>query len=344
MEKNKMSSEHYLIIGNGAAANSAADHIRKNDKNCRITLVSDEPYPFYYRHLLKDYMAGSIKEDALWVKPNSYYEEKNIRLRLAQRVIKIDFLNQTVYLDHLEKVSYSKILLCSGSRPKVPEIHHECCRYFTVMNTLNDSRYLKSLLPNIETAFIMGGDVISFQIATILLNLGKEVSFLIDEESFWPFHLNDEQKQEITSSLKSKGIKVIEKENVSRVKHNANTGYEIWTNKHKHYKSDIILAFFGLIPDIDFLKGSGLIIERGILVDEFLKTNLNNVYAAGDCAQLYNPEVKNYWVSIGWENAIKFGEVAAQNMMGDSVKAIHPAKSVFSLDKIKIFTSWWKEF
>ena len=108
--------------------------------------------------------------------------------------------------------------------------------------------------------------------------------------------------------------------------------------------SDLVGAFFGLIPNVDFLVGSGLDIERGILVDEYLRTNLPDVWAAGDCAQVYNPAIRNYWVSIGWPNAQRLGEAAARNMLGARARAEEPPANVLTYEGIKVQTAWWREF
>ena len=103
-------------------------------------------------------------------------------------------------------------------------------------------------------------------------------------------------------------------------------------------------AFFGLVPDVKFLVRSGLDIDRGVLVDEKLRTRFTNVYAAGDCAQVYNPVIRDYWVSIGYENARTLGRIAAMNMLGGMMEAETRAESIFSLNGVKVNTSWWMEF
>ena len=119
-----MAAEHYVIIGNGAAANGAADTLRRGDPEGRITLISDEFFPFYYRHMLRHYLVGDKEEEDLMVRPPSYYKENRIRLRLGQTVVKADLEDRTLYLKDMEKVHYTRLLLCVGSRPRIPEVHY----------------------------------------------------------------------------------------------------------------------------------------------------------------------------------------------------------------------------
>jgi NADPH-dependent 2,4-dienoyl-CoA reductase/sulfur reductase-like enzyme len=100
-------------------------------------------------------------------------------------------------------------------------------------------------------------------------------------------------------------------------------------------------AFFGLVPDVRFLAGSGLQIERGILVDEYLFSGFDGVYAAGDCAQVYHPEIRDYWVSIGHDNAVNLGRIAAMNLAGARVKAQAEPESIFCVEGIRANISWW---
>ena len=102
--------DHYVIIGNGPAGNKAADVLRENDRNARITILSDEHFSFYYRHKLCDFMSGVIDEDTLKVKFYKEYKEKNIRLRLGQRVEKIDPDSKTLFLKSMCNLKEDMIL------------------------------------------------------------------------------------------------------------------------------------------------------------------------------------------------------------------------------------------
>jgi NADPH-dependent 2,4-dienoyl-CoA reductase/sulfur reductase-like enzyme len=106
----------------------------------------------------------------------------------------------------------------------------------------------------------------------------------------------------------------------------------------------VVGAFFGLVPDVKFLARSGLHIERGVLVDEFLNAGFAGVYAAGDCAQVYHPGLRDYWVSIGYENARRLGRLAALNLLGAGLAADASGESVFDVEGVRLNTSWWTEF
>ncbi len=120
------------------------------------------------------------------------------------------------------------------------------------------------------------------------------------------------------------------------------SGFITKTESGKSYASDFIFAFMGMNPNIQFAVGSGINTDRGILVDEKLKTNFDDIFACGDCAQIYNSALKDYWVSTGWNNAEIQGKVAAKNLLGESNVASYPEETTFDFEGLKINTYWWK--
>lgn len=338
-----INQHHYVIIGNGASANAAAENIRTANSNCRITLISDEFFPFYHRHLLCEYISGKKDGHDLAVRPPSYYKENAIRLRLGQKVVKIDMPTQTIYLEHMEKIHYDTLLIAVGGTPKVPEKYHAYQDHFTTIKTLADARRLQQNLAAIQHAVILGGDLISVRIATTLKNLGINVTFFVDQDSFWPLELDASTTTALTNALAAKGITTVADDTIKTLKALAPHQFTLSTNNGNTLEANMIGAFFGLQPAVDFLMGSGLDLERGIIVNEYLETNIAHVYAAGDCAQIYNPAIRNYWVPVGWNNALRLGEVAGQNMAGARVSTTPPKTSVLKIDGVQVKTSWWDE-
>lgn len=332
---------HYVIIGNGATANKAAAVIRKADRESRITLISNEFFPYYYRHRLCSYLAGDIEEDELAVIRPEIYKKKKIRLRLGQTVSKIDFAARTLYLAHMEKVRYDKLLIACGGKPKIPEPLRDMAEHFSFLKTLADARRWRRRLAATKRVLMVGGDLISVRVTRALITMGKEVVFMVDRDAFWPLELNDTQHREFTASLVKTGVTVVE-DSLAAVTPGAE-GYQVRTRGGATIDTGLIGAFFGLVPDIDFLAGSGIDMESGILVNEHLETSVKDVFAAGDCAQIYNPEIRDYWVSIGWHNAKRLGTLAGENMVGGHQRAAAPTAGVFSLGNLKIHTQWWKE-
>jgi NADPH-dependent 2,4-dienoyl-CoA reductase/sulfur reductase-like enzyme len=335
---------HYVIIGNGVAANRAAEVIRRNHANAKITLISREFFLFYYRHKLPPFVTGKIDETALQVYPVEYYRERNIRLRLGQIVQKVDLQHRIVYLKHMEKVHYDRLLICAGGRSYIPEMYYPFRSCFTTLKRLSTARIIRDKLPSVQTVVIVGGDLTSVKLAETLIETGRHVTFVLDDYAFWPLESASEIRESLENALRKMGADVISNDPIHTVKQLKDDDpplYEVQTQSGKTLQAHMVGAFFGFKPDIDFLIRSGLDIDRGILVNDQLKTAFDDVYAAGDCAQIYAPELKNYWVSVGWKNAFVQGEAAALNMVGLTGHAEKPAAQATHFKDIKLSTPWW---
>lgn len=338
-----VSSDHYVIIGNGPSGNAAAARARELDRGARITIISDEFFPYYYRHKLREYIVGGCEESDLVVRPPEYYTDLGIRLRLGQRVTRLDAGARTLYLAHMEKVTYTGLLLCVGSTPRIPETCYAFREHLRVLGSLRHACGLREAMRAVQRIVICGGDMVSFRVAATLAAHGKDVAFLVDEDAFWPLELTPDRRADFAQALEARGVTVLCDDALAGVE--ASDGqYVARTKSGVQIQCDLVGGFFGLTPAVEWLHGSGLDIERGILVDETLRTNLPSIFAAGDCAEVYRPDLRTYWVSRGWPNALALGEAAARNLLGDRSPVPEPPANMLHVDGIKVSTAWWREF
>lgn len=335
--------DHYVIVGNGPAGNRAADVLRQKDGAGRVTIISDEAFSFYYRHKLPKFVAKKTDENGLIVRPYQEYKDRSIRLRLGQRVERIDPDNRVLYLEHMEKIVYTRLILAVGGTPRVPPAISRFQEYLVFLSTYTDAIKLRPRLEKAKSIVVFGGDLVSLSFIKQMTDLKKQIIFFLYGETFWPIDLTDRMAAHISANLEKKQIQTIVDAPVDTIAKKG-SGFVMKTETGQSFKSDMMVAFMGLEPNIRFVVGSGIDTERGVLVDSHLRTNYPEIYACGDCAQIYNPELKNYWVSIGWSNAELQGEVAALNLLGDH-KVIKPApKNVFQFEGMTVNTSWWKDF
>ena len=338
-----MTQEHCVIIGNGPAANSAASTLREHDPHTRITVIGQEPVQLYKPHLLPDFIAGKVAEEDLYVGKLEWYKERSIKLRLGQRVVNVDFGTREVLLEHNEVIPFTGLIIACGAKPRVPEPLQIFEDFMLTLKTLEDARVWIQRLAEVDDVLIVGGDLTSLSLTKALLHLDKRVRFVLSDISFWPVPFSPEVREDAAERLTSRGVEVLEGTKVRGLARISENCVEISTDREV-VQTGILGAFFGLVPDVKFLARSGLDMERGILVNEYLMTCFDNVFAAGDCAQVYHPEIRDYWVSIGYANAIALGRVAALNLFGcvSSVK-VDPG-SIFEVAGISVNTSWWTEF
>lgn len=338
-----MSNEHFIVIGNGPAGNQAALTLKECLSDARVTIISKDPYSSYKPRLLPDFIAGKISKDAIFESSFQSYESRRVKLRCAQDVVSVDLNRRELTLDHREILPFTGLIIAVGGKPRIPEPLLVFEDLLLTLKTLKDAKRWIEALSRAERVLIMGGDLTSLALTKAMIHLKKDVRFMLNEDAFWPLHCNQALFDEVAQHLSGKGVHVLEYTRLKGMARLSEQGFQVGIDD-KTIEVDLIGAFFGLLPDIRFLARSGLQIDRGILVDEYLNTGFEGVYATGDCAQIYHPEIRDYWVSIGHDNAVNLGRVAALNLAGGRVRAETAKESIFDVQGIKVNTSWWAEF
>ncbi len=338
-----MAEDRFVIIGNGPAANEAASTLRQKAQDIRLTMLSRDLTGYHRPMFLPDFVAGKISEDELYINPPDYYSEQGIKLRLGQEVVAADFSKRELMLAHKEVVRFTGLIIATGGKPRIPEPLQDFEDLMMTLKTVADAKAWIERLSRTDSVLIVGGDLTSLMFTKALLSLGKRVAFIPDEESFWPVPLSPSVRDDVAHKLTVAGVEVVPCKKVKGMSETTKGAIEVTTDCGA-VRADIVGAFFGLVPDVKFLAGTGLHIERGLLVDEHLKTRFDGVYAAGDCAQVYHPELRDYWVSIGCDNARELGRIAALNLVGEAVEARVSGTKIFDVEGIKVNTSWWAEF
>lgn len=332
--------DHYVIIGNGPSGNRAGEILRENDPSARVTIISDECVPLYYKHKLTSFIAGEIGEDELMVETG--LEQDTVRMRLGQCVEGIDPQNRVIFLQHMEKVCYTKLIIAAGSRPGLPHSMSALSDHLNFLSSFWDVKRHKEPIADARRFFVLGGDLVGFRFVRMLASMGKEVSISLYPEAFWPFELKPDMVEAVCGNLEPLGIEVMANDPVAGVEP-ANKGYQVITSKDAARQADMVFAFPGLVPNTGFAAGRGIDIDHGILVDEYLKTSIDNIYACGSCAQIYNPKLKSYATSVGWPNALIQGEVAALNLLGAERKIESAPRRFFELEGVRVETVWWED-
>ena len=336
--------DHYVIIGNGPAGNRAADTLRQEDPESQITLISEEKPLYYFKHRVPLYVVGGCEPEDLVIRPYRSYEEKKIRLRLGQRVEKVDPSEKLLYLKHMEKVHYTKLILAVGASGRRLPNHADFSEHLHCLAGFDDAKRIRGEMIKASRVVILGGDLTSLGFAREARKAGKEVVFVLYSSLFWPVSLKEEIQENVAKRLTSLGVKVVTDGAPVLDVQPGEEGYLVTLADGSTLTGDLVFSFFGSIPNIRFLVGSGINTEKGVLVDDLMRSNHEDVYACGDCAQIYNPEFKDYWISVGWGNAEAQGEITAMNILGHGKVIDYQPKEIFEMDGVTIHTSWWKSF
>ena len=310
-----------VIIGNGIAGVTAARHIRKNS-NHRITIISSEtPYFFSRTALMYVYMGHMTFEHT---KPYPDYFWKKNRIELLQaRVNEVQFENKSILLEDGNTFSYDSLIIAVGSKPNTFGWPGENLKGVQGLYSFQDLQKLESFAPNAEKckrAVVVGGGLIGIELVEMLQSRNIPVTFLVRESNFWNGVLPDTDSKLITQHIQKHGVDLRLNSNLREVRgdETGNVRSIIVDETEEEIHCNLVGLTTGVRPNIDFLKNSPLETNRGILVNEFLETNLPDVYAIGDCAEIREPLPHRRPIEAVWYVGRMMGETIAQTLSGNT--------------------------
>jgi NAD(P)H-nitrite reductase large subunit len=309
-----------IIIGNGIAGSTAARYIRKNSDH-DITMISGETrFPFSRTALMYVYM-GHMKfentklyEDWFWVK-----NRINIITKWVQN---IDTNTKTVAFYDGSSISYDKLIIATGSKPNKFGWSGQDLAGVQGLYHLQDLENMESATQQgIKKAVVVGGGLIGIEMAEMFHSRHIPVTFLVREESFWNAVLPPEESEMINKHILANGIDLRLGEELQEIKgKEGKASAIICKNSGELIPCEFVGLTVGVSPNIDFVKPSGITINRGIVVDEFLETSAKDVYALGDCVELANPNPGRRSIEAVWYTGRMMGKTVAQTICDKPTK------------------------
>lgn len=311
-----MSKEHIIIIGGGQAGIQAASHLRSIGYEDRLTVISDETDTPYQRPpLSKDFLKGTIKDQQLGFRPPAFYEKKDIRLHLGDAVTAIDTDRHTVQLASGKTWEWTRLLLATGAHNRrltlpgteLPGIHY--------LRTLRESEALKSdLIPGHRLA-VIGGGFIGLEIAATARSLGLEVTLLEVADRVMARVVPPAVSQRFEDKHRTEGID-LRLGTAAAAVHTHGKRWTLETADGCSIDADAIVAGIGIVPNDQLAREAGIECADGILVNEYMQTNVADVYAIGDCALHFNPHFGKMIRLESVQNAMDQAKTATEAMMG----------------------------
>lgn len=302
---------NYLLIGNSAAAVGCIEGIRRQDREGKITVLSDEPYHTYSRPLISYLLCGKTDLERMKYRPDTFYTANGCELKYG-RAVKLLPDKKQVELENGEKLPYDKLLIATGSRPFVPPISglDSVPEKFTFMS-LDDAKALDAALSPTKRVFIMGAGLIGLKCAEGIAQKSESVVVADLADHILPSILDADGAALVQKHL--------EKQNISFL---LSDGVERFENKSAFLKSgkkvdfDLLVIAVGVRPNTDLAFEAGAEVTRGIVTDEYCRTTLPDIYAAGDCTVSRDASTGESKVLALLPNAYMQGECAGISMAG----------------------------
>ena len=309
--------KRYVIIGNGIAGTTAADTLRKNDPNCSIHLLTNEPYPLYNRVSLPRFLQGVIVEQKVMIRDFAWHEQRNIRLITETLVTDLNTEERTVVTDKGQNLPYDALLVASGgwANPlRVPGV--EGTKHIYNFVTLDDTKTIIARMLESRTALAYGGSFISYELCDGFAVRKLDTTWIM-RGPFWLRSCLDPDGGEVIDNIAKKfGVEVVHGDEIDRVvPQNGVPGYVI-TKKGRHIQADLIGVGLGITLNTQFLKHTPIETRNGVVVNEYLETNVPGVYAAGDVAEFFDPTIGLHHTMGTWDNAMAHGRIVGINMAG----------------------------
>ena len=306
----------YVIIGNGGAGVRAARTIRERDGEGAITIVDPEPHRCYYRMRLPDYISGWRDLDSIYVVDEGFYTKHDIRFLTKERVTRVIPEKSIVVLESGSVLDYDHLLIASGSRPRTRPCPGSELDGVVSLRTLDNAQDILERAGRAKTAVVLGGGLLGVELARCFNELGLTTHYLFLENRFWPQMLDTTASSLVEEVLLEKGIQLHKEEGLAQISGSKGKVREVTTVSGSTLETDIVGVAIGVLPNVEFLSGSGIETERGVIVDDHLHTNKTDVFAAGDVAQAYDVVHGEHRVVTSWLNSQRQGETAGINMSG----------------------------
>lgn len=310
----KDTDRRYLILGGGVAAVSAAEAIRSRDKTGNITMLSAEDYlPINRPMLTKDLKTIAQDPDSIQIHDRQWYDERNISLKLGVTALALDVRAKTVSASDGETYGYDKLIYATGAECFVPPF--EGCGKPGVLTIrhLWDSRELQERMETAKKAVVIGGGVLGLEAASELMRSGIQVTVLEATPQIVGRQVDADSAARLKAAMESMGVACHEGVSIAAVE-GEEQAEGVRLADGRVFPADFVVVSCGNRGNVQAAQAAGVDVDRAIVVNQRMETNVADVYACGDCCQM---DGVNYQL---WQEAADQGRAAGANAAGEKVK------------------------
>ncbi len=313
----------YLIVGQGVAGIAAAEAIRSADASGAITLLSDDPHGYYSRPGLAYYLTGEIPRSHLF----PWREENFHRLRLQRvhgQAIDLDPVGHYLRLADGTHLAYDRLLLATGSSAVRPTLPGVDLPQVVTLDNLADAERILALARKAHSAVVVGGGITALEIVEGLREHCRRVHYLLRGERYWNNVLDDAEARIVIQRLAAEGVRIHTNTEIAAIEGQRGRVAAVLTADGRRIACDMVAVAIGVAPRVQLARSAGLHVDRGVVVDEALRSSAPDIYAAGDVAQVYDARAGKALLDTLWNTARSHGSAAGQNMAGGSIRYVKP--------------------
>ncbi|MHB1293635.1 MAG: NAD(P)/FAD-dependent oxidoreductase [Anaerolineae bacterium] len=323
-----------LIIGNSAAAVGAIESIRQYDQACEIMVISEEPHMIYSRPMLSHYLAGEIEKPRLAYRDRDFYTRHQVNTVLSDGVAAIDTAAREVRTHAGLTYGYDKLLVATGGVPIAPPVPGFESQGVYTFTRLDDAVAINDCLESTgaKRAVVVGGGMIGIKATDALMKRGLAITLVELAPRILSAALDEAASRLITDLMEASGVDVRAGNSVARILNSEGRVSAVELQDGQTIPCDLLVFGIGVRPNSALAQQAGITVNRGVVVDEYMRTSAPDVYAAGDVAEAYDLVVDmNRTVAI-WPNAYRQGAIAGAHMVGVQ----RPDKGGIAMNTIEI--------
>jgi NAD(P)H-nitrite reductase large subunit len=318
-------TESYVIVGDGIAGSSAAETLREASPDAQITVVTDEGEALYNRILIKEFAKGKLPEAPISIHEEDWYAERDIDLALNTHVTGIDTDAHEVHTHEGNTLAYDKLLLACGGTPQslasfgIDNADAEGIHHFW---TFQDARSIKAHAEEANTGLVVGAGLLGIDLAAICGAQDIDAHYLMRGDAWWRYALTQDGAEIIHDGLREKGIEPVFGSGVDRftVDDDGHVTGAVDPNGEA-FDGEFVGVAIGLEFNTEFVEDTDIELDGGIVVDEYMRTNVDDVYAAGDITRFFDTILDERAQNGSWGSAKQQGMIAAKNMVGEESEA-----------------------
>jgi len=312
-----MSTSH-VIIGDGIAGASAAETIREADPDASVTVLTDEGEALYNRILIKEFAKGKLPEAPISIHEPEWYEERDIDLQLNTHVTEIEPVAHEIQTHTGDTYEYDKLLIATGGTPAQLPVENSDADGIHHFWTFEDARGIREHAEESDQGIIVGAGLLGIDLAAVCAAQGIDAKYLMRGDRWWRYALSGDGAEIIHEALRENGVEPVFDSGVDHfeVDDDGRVSGAVDPNGEQ-YDGEWAGVAIGLEFNTEFLDGVGIDLDDGVVVDEYMQTDVEDIYAAGDLTQYYDTIFNSRAQNGAWGSAKEQGSVAGTNMVAD---------------------------
>ncbi|MEF8818176.1 MAG: FAD-dependent oxidoreductase [Haloferacaceae archaeon] len=311
-------TQSYVVVGDGIAGSSAAETLRERAPDADITVLTEEGEALYNRILIKEYAKGKLPEAPISIHDESWYEDHDVDLRLNTVVTDLRPEDNEIETHDGETLTYDKLLLATGGTPTQIPVENAGADGIHHFWTFQDARRIKEDAEASDRAVVVGAGLLGIDLAAICGAQNVDANYLMRGECWWRYALTPEGGEIIHDALREIGVEPVFDSGVDHFEVDDDGHVEAAVDPNgERYPCDWAGVAIGLDFNVELLQGTEIETDDGVLVNEYMQTSDEDVYAAGDVTRYHDTITGEREQNGSWGSAKEQGSVAAANMVAD---------------------------